>query len=164
MENPDQTSLRLLYHSPPSMRKRYFSQSSENFLLPFGTEYSRITKAVLRRQLRSRSRAMKLCEPCQAGNRAALSGMFHVPRGNRLRSCLRRTAFVFYYILSQMATKNFPIFKKGPAVLKTAGPHSSLRLTCCPRRTYRRSAPPSCWRSQSRCHTRRQPSRSCRSG
>ena len=33
------------------------------------------------------------CEPCQAGNRAALSGMFHVPRGRRFRSCMRRTFF-----------------------------------------------------------------------
>ena len=74
--------------------KRQFFSTSRNFLLPFGKEYSRITKAVLRRQLRSRSRAMKLCEPCQAGNRAALSGMFHVPRGNRLRSCVRRTPSV----------------------------------------------------------------------
>ena len=29
-------------------------------------------------------------EPCQAGNRAALSGMFHVPRGRRFRVCKRR--------------------------------------------------------------------------
>ena len=42
-------------------------------------------------QLRSRSRAMEPREPCQAGNRAALSGMFHVPRGRRFRSCIRRT-------------------------------------------------------------------------
>ena len=93
--NPDQTSLLLLYHSLPSIRKLYFHHTPENFLLPFGKEYSRITKAVLRRQLRSRSRAMDAREPCQAGNRAALSGMFHVPRGNRLRSCIRRTSFSF---------------------------------------------------------------------
>ena len=46
-------------------------------------------------QLRSRSRAMDAREPCQAGNRAALSGMFHVPRGRRFRSCIRRTLFSF---------------------------------------------------------------------
>ena len=44
-------------------------------------------------QLRSRSRAMDAREPCQAGNRAAFSGIFHVPRGCRFRSCIRRTVF-----------------------------------------------------------------------
>ena len=33
-------------------------------------------------------------EPCQAGNRAALSGMFHVPRGRRFRVCKRRMLFI----------------------------------------------------------------------
>ena len=41
-------------------------------------------------KLRSRSRAMDARESCQAGNRAALSGTFHVPRGCRLRSFMQR--------------------------------------------------------------------------
>ena len=32
---------------------------------------------------------MGTCEPCQAGNRAALSGTIHVPQGRRFRSCIR---------------------------------------------------------------------------
>ena len=46
------------------------------------TGYSTIKK--LRRwRLRLRSRATAAREPCQAGNRAALSGHCHVPRGSR---------------------------------------------------------------------------------
>ena len=37
---------------------------------------------------------MEARESCQAGNRAALSGIFHVPRGRRFRSCTRRTFLI----------------------------------------------------------------------
>ncbi len=37
-------------------------------------------------------------------------------------------------------------------------------LTCCPQRTYKQSARPSCWHSRTRCRTRKQPLQSCRSG
>ena len=37
---------------------------------------------------------MDTCEPCQAGNRAALSGTIHVPQGRRSRSCIRRSIFI----------------------------------------------------------------------
>ena len=57
----------------------------------FFLKYSRIpfVQQLLRIQLRNRSCAMGTCEPCQAGNRAALSGTIHVPQGRRFRSCIR---------------------------------------------------------------------------
>ena len=30
------------------------------------------------------SYAMRICEPCQVGNKAALSGISHVPQGRRM--------------------------------------------------------------------------------
>ena len=69
--------------------KRVFWKPEKLELL-ISKEYSKMYgQSFLRRQLRSRSRAMDAREPCQAGNRAALSGMFHVPRGCRFRSCVR---------------------------------------------------------------------------
>ena len=78
----------LLYNSPFS---RKCKGKGANSLLPRGNFCSRISYRVLREQLRSRSRAMDAHESCQAGNRAALRGIFHVPRGCRLRGCARRT-------------------------------------------------------------------------
>ena len=58
------------------------------FLLIFFLKYSRIpfVQQLLRIQLRNRSCAMGTCEPCQAGNRAALSRSLRVPWGRRARA------------------------------------------------------------------------------
>ena len=37
--------------------------------------------------------AMEICESCQVGNEAALSGIFHVPEGSPDRACLLQEAF-----------------------------------------------------------------------
>ncbi len=50
--------------------------------------------------------------------------------------------------------------RKRPRRFKSDGAFKTCQktnLTCCPRRTYRRSAPPFCWRSRTRCRTRRRP-------
>ena len=115
----------------PSRSPIFFPRPA-NFLLPFGKEYSRIANVVLRGKLRSRSRAMDAREPCQAGNRAALSGMFHVPRGNRLRSFPRRTLFFGNppicerFLNSGAFYENPPIFQPEQAVFLRNPPKSDL--------------------------------------
>ena len=68
------------------------SPTSSFFLLPNAPTCSKITPlTVLRVKLRSRSCAMDAHESCQAGNRAALRGIIHVPQGRRLCGFMGRT-------------------------------------------------------------------------
>ena len=68
--------------------------TSAFFLLPNAPTCSKITLlTVLRVKLRSRSCAMDAHESCQAGNRAALRGIIHVPQGRRLCGFMGRTIY-----------------------------------------------------------------------
>ena len=70
------------------------SPTSSFFLLPNAPTCSKITPlTVLRVKLRSRSCAMDAHESCQAGNRAALRGIIHVPQGRRLCGFMGRTIY-----------------------------------------------------------------------
>ena len=66
--------------------------TSSFFLLPNAPTCSKMNLlTVLRVKLRSRSCAMDTHESCQAGNRAALRGIIHVPQGRRLCGFMGRT-------------------------------------------------------------------------
>ena len=47
--------------------------------------------------LKDGSRAIDGCEPCQAGNRAALSSMFDVPQGRLFRVEGAVNAYIFIF-------------------------------------------------------------------
>ena len=90
----------LSYLSYPIFRKKQgfpceffvIRATSAFFLLPNAPTCSKITLlTVLRVKLRSRSCAMDAHESCQAGNRAALRGIIHVPQGRRLCGFMGRT-------------------------------------------------------------------------
>ena len=102
--------------------------------------------------LRSRSRAMDACEPCQAGNRAALSGTTCAARAPVRSGCLRRVfhgVFSFYSpprvrLLTGLPARPRPLYLHGaspapnPGVLfprrKSTQKCASLRLErlqCC---------------------------------
>ena len=82
--------------------------TSAFFLLPNAPTCSKITLlTVLRVKLRSRSCAMDAHESCQAGNRAALRGIIHVPQGRRLCGFMGRTVCVL--------AKNLRFFCQGVA-------------------------------------------------
>ena len=92
----------LFYLSYPIFRKmqgfpcEFFviGATSAFFLLPNAPICSKITLlTVLRVKLRSRSCAMDAHESCQAGNRAALRGIIHVPQGRRLCGFMGRTIY-----------------------------------------------------------------------
>ena len=68
--------------------------TSSFFLLPNAPTCSKMNLlTVLRVKLRSRSCAMDTHESCQAGNRAALRGIIHVPQGRRLCGFMGRTIY-----------------------------------------------------------------------
>ena len=90
----------LSYLSYPIFRKKQgfpceffvIRATSAFFLLPNAPTCSKITLlTVLRVKLRSRFCAMDAHESCQAGNRAALRGIIHVPQGRRLCGFMGRT-------------------------------------------------------------------------
>ena len=92
----------LSYLSYPIFRKKQgfpceffvIHATSAFFLLPNAPTCSKITLlTVLRVKLRSRSCAMDAHESCQAGNRAALRGIIHVPQGRRLCGFMGRTIY-----------------------------------------------------------------------
>ena len=92
----------LSYLSYPIFRKKQgfpceffvIRATSAFFLLPNAPTCSKITLlTVLRVKLRSRSCAMDAHESCQAGNRAALRGIIHVPQGRRLCGFMGRTIY-----------------------------------------------------------------------
>ena len=92
----------LSYLSYPIFRKKQgfpceffvIRATSAFFLLPNVPTCSKITLlTVLRVKLRSRSCAMDAHESCQAGNRAALRGIIHVPQGRRLCGFMGRTIY-----------------------------------------------------------------------
>ena len=92
----------LSYLSYPIFRKKQgfpceffvIGATSAFFLLPNAPTCSKITLlTVLRVKLRSRSCAMDAHESCQAGNRAALRGIIHVPQGRRLCGFMGRTIY-----------------------------------------------------------------------
>ena len=106
----------LSYLSYPIFRKKQgfpceffvIRATSAFFLLPNAPTCSKITLlTVLRVKLRSRSCAMDAHESCQAGNRAALRGIIHVPQGRRLCGFMGRTACVL--------AKNLRFFCQGVA-------------------------------------------------
>ena len=106
----------LSYLSYPIFRKKQgfpceffvIRATSAFFLLPNAPTCSKITLlTVLRVKLRSRSCAMDAHESCQAGNRAALRGIIHVPQGRRLCGFMGRTVCVL--------AKNLRFFCQGVA-------------------------------------------------
>ncbi len=93
-----------LQNQPGPAPQAYSEQSRQNFPLEFicaivyNSDYT-MKYSPQAFALRSRSRAMDACEPCQAGNRAALSGTTCAARAPVRSGCLRRVfhgVFSFY--------------------------------------------------------------------